>query len=204
LRRTGRGGILHRVRRQARLFVLAVGGGVMAGETSIPPTRPAAAPRPPATPVIAAALLAGLAALTACSGRSPSAPTTSPYTIREVTVQGPLGSYTGRCPVTINFYVTVVAVAQSGTYEFLYQWESNDGTQYGPFARTIVLNAPLPYAPPGEGLRNGSGPVPVEDHWPAYGLAVSSTVTGWLRLHITSPSDVTSAPAAYSVTCSPN
>jgi hypothetical protein len=94
-------------------------------------------------------------------------------------------SYSGSCPTNFNFTAKFTLSAPAA---ISYQLEAGSDTP------GFVFSLPAPVV--GELRPAGEQTLP-------FTLSFSSTATGWVRLHITAPSDVASNQAAFTLSCSP-
>jgi hypothetical protein len=91
------------------------------------------------------------------------------------------GDVTGSCPHTFTFTAKFrLSTATTVTY----QWEVSDPDKY--------------VVPPAQQAPMGAGPQSVP-----LAFDVTSTGSGWLRFHITSPDNLTSGTMNFSMTCTP-
>ncbi len=86
-------------------------------------------------------------------------------------------SYAGACPGNFNFTATITT---NGATTVTYRWERSDGISKTP---ATILFA-------------GAGTQSVTDAW-----AAAPTGTGWQRLHVTAPNDLTSNQATFTNSC---
>lgn len=106
---------------------------------------------------------------------------TVPFAVTSVTGSVIPTSYSGPpCPKLFNFEF-VITVNGAGTVNWKREW-SDGGTDTSPGSRVFT----------------GPGSFTVNDTW---NLGPSGTRTLWMRLHVTSPNDVTSNQATFTLTC---
>ena len=109
--------------------------------------------------------------------------TTVPIAVSNAVVTVDPSTVTVACPYTTSFtftgYITI-----NGPGSVSYRWERSDGTS----GSTQTINF------------TGSGTQTVNDNW-----TISSTTgfTGWEKLHILSPNDLSSNQGVFVITCSP-
>lgn len=106
-------------------------------------------------------------------------PTVYSFTVSDVAVSVNPPSYSGDCPG--NFVFTGVITA-NGPGAVTYQWERSDGA--ASTEQTLNFSA--------------AGSQNVTSEWSLFADA-----SGWERLHILSPIDLTSAQASFTMTCTP-
>jgi hypothetical protein len=88
-------------------------------------------------------------------------------------------TYTGACPVTVNFWATITA---NGPGPVTYRWERSDNaTAMTP--QTIIFAS--------------AGTQTIATTWTRGGG------TGWQRLHVLTPNDAVSSPIGFTLTCAP-
>ena len=93
-------------------------------------------------------------------------------------------TYTGQCPYTFNFAATfTLSAGATLTY----------GLEAGTDTPGFQFNLPSP-------VTNTFGPGTYTLSFP---MEFTSSGTGWVRLHITSPVDMTSNQATFNLTCTP-
>jgi hypothetical protein len=102
--------------------------------------------------------------------------------VSNITISASTSTYQGSCPYTFMFPAQfTLGSAATVTYAL----EAGTDTQ------GFQINLP---APTTVSLQAGT-------HDVTYQLEFSQTVSGWVRLHVTSPNDVTSNQATFSLTC---
>jgi hypothetical protein len=111
-----------------------------------------------------------------------SSPAAAPgaFAVTSVTASVNPASYNGGCPATFQFTAKIKA---NGPGTVTYKWERSDGATSAP--QTAVLSA--------------SGLQIVTTSW----TLGKASFSGWERLHVTSPNDLTSNNAAFALTCVP-
>lgn len=115
---------------------------------------------------------------------STPAPTSASTTITNAKMTVDNASVTGACPQTFNF---------TGTFDLdtnalvTYQLEAGSSTP------GIVFNLPA-----AQSVQLSAGPQTL-----AFSLNFTNSLQGWVRLRITSPVNVTSSEASFSLTCQP-
>jgi hypothetical protein len=104
-------------------------------------------------------------------------PTPIPFSVTSVTANTDPSTFNGVCPKTFTFYTTITA---NGPGTVTYRWERSDGgysdvqsvTFYQAGTKTTALQWEL-----------------------------NASASGWHRVHILSPNDVTSNPVYYTLNC---
>jgi len=109
--------------------------------------------------------------------------TTAPVSVTSVVVAANPATLTTTCSaqVQITFTGTITA---AGSGSVIYNWESSAGASGS--------NEPISFS--------GGGTKTVTTTWDFNAGAVP---TGWMKLHITSPTDLLSGPASFTVNCTP-
>lgn len=106
---------------------------------------------------------------------------TVPFTVLSVSANVIPTTYTGPpCPKLFNFEF-VITVNGAGTVNWKREW-SDGGIDSAPGSHVFA----------------GAGTFTVNDSW---NLGPSGTRTFWERLHVTSPNDITSSQATFTLTC---
>jgi hypothetical protein len=122
-------------------------------------------------------------AITGTVTQTPSTP--GSMTASAATLSVDNTSYSGSCPVTLNFSGTITT---TGTGALTYQLEAGSSTAGFTFT--------LPGAQTENYTSGGSHTLPV-----SYFLDISSSVTGWVRLYISAPNTLRSTQVDFTITC---
>ncbi|MEW5717719.1 MAG: NBR1-Ig-like domain-containing protein [Chloroflexota bacterium] len=104
-----------------------------------------------------------------------------PFAVLGSAVSADVTDYSGACPKTVNFS-GVITVNDAGPVT--YRWESSDGSNSG----DITINF------------SGAGSQTVSSTW-TLGASGTTYTDYWRRLHISSPTDVTSNHATFTLRC---
>lgn len=115
---------------------------------------------------------------------TPTVTSSAPANVTNIAMAVDPASYTGNCPYTFKF-TGRFTLDQAATVT--YRLEAGANTPGYTF--TLPPEASVSY--------------PAGNHILSFTLELSQSVDGWLRLHITSPVDVTSNQANFVLTCSP-
>jgi hypothetical protein len=109
-------------------------------------------------------------------------PSSGSGTVTNVTISVDNASYTGECPHTFNFTAEVTLASAARVTLQLEAGADTPGYEFR--------------LPPAETLDLGSGTSTF-----SYSLSLTDSVEGWARVRVTSPNNVTSNQAAFSLTC---
>jgi hypothetical protein len=105
-----------------------------------------------------------------------------PFAILRSVTYADTTDYSGSCPKTVNFSGTITA-NDAGTVT--YKWESSDGSNDSPVSSLTF---------------SGPGSITVNRSW-TLGTRGNTFSNYWQRLHILSPTDVTSNNATFTLRC---